>query len=457
MKNKKLLFFIIIISSFVIFTYCVFKNFSSDRYNSLDLWLLPLAFILIEIVFCSDWNKFTKSYGVITFEIVAFIRYVVLVLSYYNTDNSKFIENKDMVIFLMIIELVLCRIVIHFKAKERKKEIKIITNKNKNIIILGFSAIFIMIAIMVPSLINKITWINTSETINVDVIILLLYGFSSIIFSLLIFSLIKNSKMIKNNIIKIILSMCLAFFFAINTSVSPNGNISRWTLIVYLITIFIILSYLYVDNRRFLKYSSLICMIVVLIVSTFFKTNKKTLNDDYKNEFDSGEVVNSNLSYGVLDAYFSGPYQVSKAIGARNSFKSNISFTTMICDVFANCPKVNKLFDEKNVTPYYYNYQYYGHDKYSDKICPMVGQGYMYFGIFFAPLLSIIVTYFCVVISNKIEGEIDIYKFYLLVFASIYFGLFMCINMNIVMQSIWIKLLPLFLIYLLSKKININI
>lgn len=155
-----------------------------------------------------------------------------------------------------------------------------------------------------------------------------------------------------------------------------------------------------------------------------------------------------------MDAYFSGPYQVSKAIDTKENFENRITIYTFINDVFGNFPIISNLTDYEDMTPYLYNLEYYKVGWIHDKICPLIGQGYIYFGIILSPILCIISVWFSLKFSDKTKRAKNELEKYIYEYMAILLGIYMCLNMNILFQNIWIKILPLYLIYRINIKIK---
>lgn len=444
--------------SIIIVVFCIIRNYTIADYSLFDFWILPFLYFIIEFLFQGDKKKIRLSYGIIAFEVIAFLRYVLVPLSYYfsNSNTNLFFQEKNfLIITLMSLEFIICKIIIHFKLKNHKK--MEIEKYDLNWLLVLFSIIiYLGLIVLYPQLSRRIYMINTKDIIDISTTAVIAYNFSSIIINLFIIKVFHDSK--KNSgILKVILVLMSTIFFSINTSINTDGNISRWSLIISLITCLILIYYAFKEERKMIKMFSIISVVVLLLLGTFFKFNKTTIQATSFSDFDAQKVINDNLDFKILDAYFAGPYQVKTAIKTSELHGDSITSKTFINDIFANFPIINHSINRENIISYYYNNTYYGNNISRDKICPMIGHGYVYFGILFSSIFSILSIYVCIIICNKMEGKKSLFEAYVLIFSSIYLGIFMCVNMNILFQTIWIKILPLVIIYTVSNKLVLKI
>ena len=187
-------------------------------------------------------------------------------------------------------------------------------------------------------------------------------------------------------------------------------------------------------------------------IATFLKFNfDDELQLSGKNIYSSTSKL---VNFRSFDAYFSGPYQVSVSLKVNSLFKKRITYHTLLNDIFNNFPLINKYFDSRDTIPSYYNYVYYWNNKIYDKICPLIGQSYIYFSIFLCPILPLIFILLSFVFDNKISSETNEIKKYMYSYISIFFALCLCLNMTIMFQSIWLEILPLFLVYLTNIRLE---
>lgn len=449
---KKKSFYLIFLIVFILALLCILGSLNSEKLE-FDFWVIPISYLIIELIFIEDIKKEKYSYGIITFEIIAFVRYVILaVLYYFNNESNYIYDTKFDIIVMMIIELFFCKLVIHFFLK-KNSNVKLTEFSYNNIIVYCFIGIFTIISICFPIFLTPWKSMFTNENIEIDSFLIILYRLSAVVLNLFLINKISKINLISNNkkiLISIIVSVFLGTISSINMS---NGNISRWSICIYIISFLVLLIKVFPKYKKKILIYIIFFMTIILVISTYFKNNQHEY-DVRREQKTFKEIISKNFEFNTINTYFSGYYQIDMAQKTKMIFQNSINATTFVNDIFMNFPKLNHLLDTTNNIFTYFNYSYYNGYVSQDQICPMIGVGYIYFGFILSPLLSIITTFFLCYISNKIRGKMNSFKYYYLVFTSIYFGIFMCINMNIIFQFIWGKMLPLGIVYLLCSKIN---
>ncbi|NRG48143.1 hypothetical protein HRF87_25975, partial [Bacillus sp. CRN 9] len=100
-----------------------------------------------------------------------------------------------------------------------------------------------------------------------------------------------------------------------------------------------------------------------------------------------------NIS-SVFQSYFAGPSNLSTAVYMTETNEYN-GLAVFIVDILKQTPVIQFFFQDLNTptSPVLFNGALYGHFEKKDQIIPLTGQGYLYFGLFFAPILSIFILY----------------------------------------------------------------
>ena len=248
---------------------------------------------------------------------------------------------------------------------------------------------------------------------------------------------------LKKNILKIGLSIIISLFY-INGSSITGSNVSRWSMIIAIIISFMYISRLYPKYNNKLKIMLAVGIVFAVSVGSLIKFS--SANNGYN---DLNGVIREELKYKTLNAYFAGNKNMQIALELSDDInKMNISkVQILISDFFANFPIANKyLSNVQRQSVVLFNYKYYNSTIACDQILPYSAQMYIYFNYFFV-IIEIIQIYFSYVLYFKIKNEENFIKIYILVYLTFSFALINCINVSVILQNIWIHVLPAFLIY----------
>lgn len=434
--------------SIIIGFFCWGKN---DIYKiDLYIYILPFFYALVTIILEIVNREQNISLPKEIIKFICFIRYVIIPFVYYTDPqnyNEFYIKNKDTVLQIMCIELVSLYLVM---ALYRKKDnSKYLSNYDENYKIFNIFTIIIVCAFVAiisiyPSLVYKI-FLDKGEKVNLSSTIQLIYNFGVVILNLGILKLIKKSKIREK--IKILISMGITLISIIFLGVNHEGDISRWTMIINLIINIIILMKYYDKSKKFIGIIFSLLAVCILVLGTFMKFTDEELSSTNIYEYITDEVIN----YETFDLYFAGPFQINNAIEVREN--NEIHIKNLFIDIFANCPIINTYLDKSETTPTLYNFTYYNSYIAKDKICPLSGQAYIYFGLAFSSIFSILALCLAIKFNNLAKKSRNEFQLYVNMYFSLILSLAVCLNINIVFQNIWINILPIYIIY----KLNIGL
>ena len=258
-----------------------------------------------------------------------------------------------------------------------------------------------------------------------------------IIIMMIIF--LSNNKNI--SLWKVIISFILSGILISIRIFGGAVSISRWGFLIYTLACLSIISKLYTKYTKLIIYTS----IPVIMVGIFSLTNSKfgTISDISIEVF-----IDKYLSVESLDAYFQGINGITYGIMAKYKFSNYINFNTLLTDLFSAIPIISNLFDANiNSTPTFYHL----YMQRTDLIIPTISQGYIHFGIVGAPILSILCTYLVLFFDNKMRYSNDIFSYFQLNLICIWCSLFMAINVNIITEGLWKRLIFLIVMYMNYK------
>lgn len=426
--------------------FCWKKN---DEYNiNFSIYILPFLYSIVTIILEIINRKQTISLPKEIIKFICFVRFVILPFFYYveQQNHTKFyIKHPDTVLQIMSIELLSLYIVMALYKKKDNNTYLSNYNENYgifNVFSVGVVCAFIIILFIHPTLIFRI-FTGSKESANLSSTIQLIYNFGIVILNLGILKAVKNLN-IKEEKIKILISLVITLISLLLLGVNQDGDISRWIMIINLVINIIILIKYYDKSKKFIGTIFLIMAMCILILGTFMKFNDDKINSTNVYQYITSEVIN----YETIDVYFAGPFQLDNAIKVRENNK--IDITNLFVDIFANCPIINNYLDKSETTPRLYNFSYYNSYIAKDKICPLSGQAYIYFGLAFSSIFSIISLCLAIKFNNLAIKSNNEFQFYVNMYMCLILSFAICLNVNILFQAIWINILPVFIIYKLN-------
>lgn len=454
-KINKLLIYdvVIILSSLISWMICL----TSDSEEKIYMWILPLAYTFVYTLFMMG-RKYRKEIPIIVFNIVAFSRYNILPISYYLFNGNIIHYDIKLELFLMVIELVCVFTTFSvfapkfLKCNSENTDVKFISYKEESIFGLSTLVVFILgIAVIAinPILLKRI--FNPFEGLDISYInniSLMIYSTFIIVTTLYLLIRIKKIKKIKENY-KLVISLVFIIFIVPSFASGASGHISRMGMLLNGIIILLIIKNLYKKYSKVISISIILLLMIVLVFGTAnkFYTDSQVVSNQ--------EILMDLLEYKTLNAYLGGPYNISIAIKAKELFGNDMSIITFINDIFGNCPGITGILDAtNNFTPKYFNHAYYSVGWIKDQICPLVGQSYMYFGILFFPILSIVASIGVLYFSKLTSKSKNIFEYYAFMTIAINTSTFMGVNLNILFQYLWINALPLLILSKLNYKLK---
>lgn len=194
----------------------------------------------------------------------------------------------------------------------------------------------------------------------------------------------------------------LVILFFTFTIMTPQ----RMTSIQLSFVLFVILGMLYPKITKQLSPFIFSLIIVFTILALLIKVN-----------FTENSKINS-LSYlsGIINAYFSGPFNISASLSITHS----ISFNIVVSDILRNIPFLSYFFKDIPNSVNLFNKTVLGENQ-TYLIFPMIGQGKFYFGYFLAPVFSIMSIVFAFYFERKYETSNSIIEKYIFLYIAILF------------------------------------
>ncbi|KAF3299904.1 hypothetical protein [Aerococcus urinaeequi] len=480
-STKKIIFSIYMFVSVISTIVLLFFN-SSFTYEF--LWTLPLFYTIATIIYFGILKKENLNHTNIIFEFsnfFIFIRYVITPFSMTilsNYDGLGYGKNpleKDinLGLFLMIIELLSIYVVTYIAQKyytkkykrdlhfynstnhmDNKTAINFFKNKSFILIFMILSTIIILIwnpTSLLPQIGELIQQDSGSGSIelnsNPDNIfssfVLILTNMYRVTLFLLILSSLKKLYDRNEKIIYVIIAWIVVLYY-----LSIIISTSRWTLLFNIIIIFSIISKLFPKTPKIFYLVLIMLGVFGLLLISINKYSWEIRNSD--NPFNDIILV----LFGQFQEYFSGPRPVAQSIEMSRVFKNDINIFTFVNDYLGSVPGLASLINQSDRINVYFNkFLNVGNVTH---IIPMVGIGYTYLP-FFPTIFTMVFEWFLV----KFDYLFTFNRNFELKFLYGYIGLFFAMTIGFNSQIIWGNFvsifLPLWIVYIVNKKIRFKL
>jgi hypothetical protein len=436
--GKNIYRFLIVISLFTaVFNLVKYINESTI----LGFILIPIFYSLFLFLSKRNYRNFGK-YGYFIINGIMFIRYSLI---YLFADKIYIIEafyhrNTSTQVLLILIEMSAVFLAINIVTE--KKDIRLIDWNYKlsyplfSIFLFSLIAFIlypeVSISLIIPNYNNVLS--NVSSTSGVIIFVTMSIDLMFII----IFSLIRKFEKISLSF-RFILSIILAGLFMSTKWTSTGGNVSRWIFLIYGFVLLFLLIRAYPRFKMIILVMSSLLILMGIPLLTIVKFNN--LQNPLVTLFDSY----------TLDLYFGGPIGILNGINMSSIYHNEISFMRMLTDMFSAIPYMSSFFDGKTGTSVYLYHQYLGT---TDKIIPLIVQSYIYLSIFGSFIFSFLITILVLKISQKIDNIENIYLYFSVLSLLVWISLFMALNLNILQEGLWRRLIFIFIAYLGIKFVN---
>lgn len=427
-------------------------------------WLLPASYLSLFIVAKRNRQELGKTPGNMCLNLILFLRYVVLPLNvmtnnFYDGFSRDFLYiNKG--IYLMVYELIAVFVSNEFFLKKYScasfsYDLNSITFQ-KNSVFLFFSIfVLVLLAFLNPSFFQGTSLITQGfldqEELDTkrsayEVFMSLLWQ-SLTTWTYVYFIILQKHKYVIRDNKRFVLNSALATLLFLLITFIAQSSISRWYTIINAIACVYFLIKLFFKEKKFILPVILSPLVVVLTIVTIYKNVSVDSDVNMK-------AATSLMTSRFLDSYLAGPISTNNAIGLYKT--GTVGIHNMPNDIVYSMPIVNHLFSEKDASNYLYN-DYIGRvweDHVGDQILPLIGQGLFYFGPLLSIILSIISVYFLCVFDYRFGKSRTPYMF-IFAFIAAWFGVEMCLNMTINLSWIYIRIIPMMLLFYFSDKIRL--
>lgn len=427
--------------------------FSNIEYS---LWILPLTYA-IGMFLLGNKNLIKFTPGIITLNIVMFMRYAVLPLIMYidGSPMSKYSPQLDYMqeaIIVMWVELIVILATLFFTGLYYKNRYPLLESDNKPIqfnqmkygsiiCILGVGLCVAMI-IRYPHLIGGMELLtqgylsNEVDISSVSGVVGIIWKAWTIWLGIYFIYLIKQ-KNLKGGWLTFFILVGIGLIVLI--SFIGQTTISRWYSVVTFCAVYFCVIRIFPEKRVHVTRLTMIPAIILLLIVTIYKNTAYLDTEDGMLRY-----INEIFDVSTLNSYFAGPFNVNNAIHMKETHSLNLS--SVFYDLLRNFPIINHYIDVSSSTVgAYANYLGRG-----DQILPIVGQSMIYFGYLFTPLLSIISIILVRFFDYKYlkSTSIDIYIY---AFTACWIGLATILNFTICVSWFYVTIVPAFLLVKLTE------
>lgn len=412
-EKNKLLLLLCIISTLVAF-FVLFND--SGRYAIMSL--LPFSFLLGTQMYAVITKDKSIGIGSIVLFCTYFIRNVIIS---FTASLSGYLEtlvgyDYNLAISIMSIETVLALFFMALTTKNLNKngqQLKLAADeeidvdflsKKSRIIFLIIVLITAALTLIYPRVLNVfkigmvsgadltehyIAYYSALNSMPKLIFYLVTWMLSLIkhLLCLLIIIKIKKSKIIKFKFL--ISSIVVLLFSLIMTDTNADS-------LIFAIIFFCLLLMLYKNKRKVIIYG-------VSILGTLF--------------VGIGLLSTSSSSFSTtrtLNAYFGGVGNVSYALGMKDFDTAE----AVKADFLRSLPIIKALFVDMNSSTTIFNQSI----KAKGQIIPAIGQSYIYFGVIFSPIISVVFAVLTVICESKIYNKNRIMDIFLILLLTIRFS-----------------------------------
>jgi hypothetical protein len=454
MKNLSLR--IIIFSISILVSIITWVSYLPPGYEMVSL--LPLTYGLLILLLPSITRTMIKNAGLLIFNIVAFVRYVILIfigaLSGFSiwrgiSPGPTYLNSAVLIMFIEMISVFIFMQVMskryYSSAKIQVSNEKVI-NVNINSFVLRFFILLGVIAVILfPEIISKFRFVtNLDEFTTYQRNDIPLFGLFELLFNmariLIVLSLVvfwKKRYELTGKTKYILYSIGISLLNLLIVT-----GLSRFSILISAVASLFFLTKLFVKYKKVIFSSimtGILFSITIVSIYKFFGRNENN-SSNY-----------SDLAWwsDTLQMYFSGPKNVAIALTMNDSIDINVAIQ-IIRDLFASVAGIAGILNQNLSTVGLYNLTYYGSTVSVDQIVPVIGQGVFYFGYIGSFIPSIIAVWLMMIFDKKATLTNNPYSSYAYYFIATWFGAAMMVNWTILFSH----LVNTFVLLMIIIKVN---
>lgn len=451
---RMILHWVVYIGCFVSFAII---SFGTKQAGYEWLGLLPIAFALsYSLVLAKSLKQELRIFNLVL-TVMQFLRFVVmpmmLVYANYYGGRSPVAPKPDSIekaMLLMVYELAILSLTIFIldQRAKRKKPTPIqkpLTKRPQNGMYYLLFIVSIASLLAYPSVLHKIGFFMPGAGGSVEnaSLITALTGFIFMVAKQIFFLIVLwfcHQKYTKKGQYFYVWLAAIAVFVNIGIFMGTN----RADIVITAVASVLIFRQLFPHFFKHLLLSvSLIIPAMLSVIAAFRKISSIS---------DGGSKL---IDYtDKLQVYLAGPYNVAMALETKHLFPEAGNFSVFLYNIFRPMIGIGSFISDWPIkySSLYFNERYFFSD-HMTQIIPMVGQGNLFFGFIFAPILGVAVICFAYFLhAKKLQSEqIEIY--YILTLACARLGMMVGQNVTILVNDLSFNLSLFLIVYWLNKKI----
>ena len=419
-------------------------SISLENVNFLPIYLLPLLCFICFLLF-QNIRKHFNSLAVMTISMVCLIRYGLypLTICIQKATSSSYVIFQPEALNLMVYEMLVVFFFLNFYVSRLDSVVGISSNRIADYNLSRLNKFFLLLtvplALVFPSLLRIFTFLGVGgSAAPVSGIFATLFKVGLYVGYLLLLS--KCSKGGSGNFVNLLTSILIAIVYIFVIAIGES-SVSRWAFLWIGIPTLIILTNIYPHYKRSIITFSCIALPFGIIAGSFVKF---ALTDFSVTSFFSNFITSDSLSeyFGGLNGLSFVVSNVSHDVKAATMYST---FTDLLC----SAPLLSAFFDFENYSTQSIYLDYLNR---TDLICPLLGQSFLHFGFWGAPLFSIMMVILSIEFERVSKKADNVYLKYAGLSLCITFSLFMCLNTIIILSNAWVLIMFLIIQLYNSRK-----
>lgn len=433
----------------------LFPIFETSFKNTTSL-IIPIIFIpivyVILFVLSFKFIAHISTPGLLVVNALYFLRYYILPITTINYMSDSYIQEYVPGTWLMLYEEIFLSVVLYvYLKKEKYSKITKIDdvkfNKEFKLVLLVFLVLcmacllFFVIDSSVYSSFNLITNVGNDFVEMIEeqasktesssfrtlqsMIIYITYLLFAVCLVLFFYSKYRKNHSNTYFLLAFIIPLVASSIIIIDTD--RGGIVHRCAAILFL------LFRLFPEKRRTLintAYLPIGLLVLYLVVSRMIDN-------------DMGESVSSEEFFVYyMQSYLAGIQNCTDALRTYAHYGNSVDFATLFNDLFSNVPIMSH-FTNNNACLKYFAKELLR----DDQVLPLLGNGLMYFGYLFSPILLLLTIKLFVFIERKYMYESNILGIYVYSYSSIQLAFCHYQNIQLIMLYLSCRILPLWLVY----------
>jgi hypothetical protein len=437
------------------------------------LFVIPILFGLY-YSFSQLANTFLKNLPLSVFSMILMIRYLItpLIMNISNEYSATFngantyysqqIIGIELTIYEMVFMFVTIELCMHFIYTKTNKIISK-ENINKrafnypNIIYIISMGIGLLGLLLYPNLLEgfNILFVKTNLNISNEKTIAMIFSYFLEFIQVFIFIIVVKYSLYRKTINRRYSLILLLIVSIINITFMWSSN--RMSIFIVAGTTLVILLYAFPERKKFFYLMILSISIIMVVLLSNYRLFG-IVGSQINTEAFGGYFNLKNFST-QLQIYFAGPDSVAAAVATKEFYSSAITVKTFLNDTFIGVRFIQSLpifkYDSTNSTVNYFNLiSCNGYNM--GLIIPMIGQGYAYFGFLLSPVFTVFSTILLFLSERKAKSVKDIGLKYVFAFLTFNFVIFPMYNYTLMMQNVFGRIIPLFLIVWVNQYIYVK-